>query len=109
MSFVHVKVHETRSHAHASVDEEKVMTRKHKAENRPHDAEQSPKKAKQENDNGETNGKAGESDITDVEFEEFCKAIEANLSIEEMREILEANDQDSSGPDPLIVTKWWIH
>ncbi|KAJ0088315.1 hypothetical protein Patl1_33102 [Pistacia atlantica] len=65
--------------------------------------EQSPKKAKQDHDNGKTNGKAGESDVIDVEFEEFCKAIEANLSIEQMVEILEANDQDSSGPDPVVV------
>ncbi|KAJ0084908.1 hypothetical protein Patl1_30430 [Pistacia atlantica] len=100
-----MKVHETRSHSHASADEEKVMTRKQKAENRTHDAEQSPKKAKQDHDNGKTNGKAGESDAIDVEFEEFCKAIEANLSIEQMIEILEANDQDSSGPDPIVVTK----
>ncbi|KAJ0080077.1 hypothetical protein Patl1_23419 [Pistacia atlantica] len=55
--------------------------------------EQSPKKAKQDHDNGNTYGKAGESDVIDVEFEEFCKAIEANLSIEQMVEILEANDQ----------------
>ncbi|KAJ0088193.1 hypothetical protein Patl1_33153 [Pistacia atlantica] len=31
--------------------------------------EQSPKKAKQDHDNGKTNGKAGESDVLDVEFE----------------------------------------
>ncbi|KAJ0014438.1 hypothetical protein Pint_20794 [Pistacia integerrima] len=61
--------------------------------------------AKQDYDNGKSNGKAGESDVIDVEFEEFCKAIEANLSIEQMVEILEANDQDSSGPDPVVVTK----
>ncbi|KAJ0087681.1 hypothetical protein Patl1_33095 [Pistacia atlantica] len=67
--------------------------------------EQSPKKAKQDHDNGKTNGKAGESDVIDVEFEEFCKAIEANLSIEKMVEILEANDQDSCCPDPVVVTK----
>ncbi|XP_031255518.1 probable disease resistance protein At5g63020 [Pistacia vera] len=61
--------------------------------------------AKQDHDNGKTNGKAGESDVIDVEFEEFCKAIEFNLSIEQMVEILEVNDQDSSGPDPVVVTK----
>ncbi|KAJ0078195.1 hypothetical protein Patl1_36997 [Pistacia atlantica] len=60
---------------HASADEEKVMTRKQKAENKTHD-----------NGNGKTNGKAGESDVIDVEFEEFCKAVEANLSIEQMVE-----------------------
>ncbi|KAJ0015248.1 hypothetical protein Pint_21337 [Pistacia integerrima] len=68
--------------------------------------EQSQKKAKQDHDNGKTNGKARESDVIDVEFEEFCKAIEANLSIEQMVEILQVNDQDSSGPNPVVVTKW---
>ncbi|KAJ0015003.1 hypothetical protein Pint_21361 [Pistacia integerrima] len=67
--------------------------------------EQSPKKAKQDHVNGKTNGKARESDVIDVEFEEFCKAIEANLSIEQMVEILEVNDQDSSSPNPVVVTK----
>ncbi|KAJ0013941.1 hypothetical protein Pint_20776 [Pistacia integerrima] len=76
---------------HASADEEKVMARKQKAENKTHD-----------NGNGKTNGKAGESDVTDVEFEELCKAIEANLSIEQMVEALEANDQDSSAEIPLL-------
>ncbi|KAJ0078472.1 hypothetical protein Patl1_23577 [Pistacia atlantica] len=61
--------------------------------------------AKQDYGNGKSNGKAGESDVIDVEFEEFCKAIEANLPIEQMVEILEANDQDSSGPDPVVFTK----
>ncbi|KAJ0079878.1 hypothetical protein Patl1_23561 [Pistacia atlantica] len=60
---------------HASADEEKVMARKQKAENKTHD-----------NGNGKTNGKAGESDVIDVEFEELCKAIEANLSVEQMVE-----------------------
>ncbi|KAJ0078600.1 hypothetical protein Patl1_24381 [Pistacia atlantica] len=68
--------------------------------------EQSPKMAKQDHDNGKTNGKARESDVMAVEFEEFCKAIEANLSIEQMVEILEVKDQDSSGPNPVVVTKW---
>ncbi|KAJ0008085.1 hypothetical protein Pint_30606 [Pistacia integerrima] len=73
--------------------------------NRTHDAKQSPKKAQQDHYNGKTNGKAGESDAIDLEFEEFCKAIEANLSIEQMIEILEATDQDSLSPDPIVVTK----
>ncbi|KAJ0078451.1 hypothetical protein Patl1_24109 [Pistacia atlantica] len=67
--------------------------------------EQSPKKAKQDHVNGKTNGKARESDVIDVEFEEFCKAFEANLSIEQMVEILEVNDKDSSSPNPVVVTK----
>ena len=30
------------------------------------------------------------------EYEEFCKAIEEHLSVEQMREILDMNDKDSS-------------
>ncbi|KAJ0024589.1 hypothetical protein Pint_07774 [Pistacia integerrima] len=81
---------------HASADEEKVMTRKQKVENKTHD-----------NGNGKTNGKVGESDLIDVEFEEFCKAIEANLSIEQMVEVLVANDQDSSAQIP--GNKWILN
>uniref|UniRef100_A0A7N2QX97 Uncharacterized protein n=1 Tax=Quercus lobata TaxID=97700 RepID=A0A7N2QX97_QUELO len=74
-----MKVHETRSHARASGEEEKVMTRKQKAESKEHEAEQSPKKPKSENENGQPNGK----DAAEIaaEFEEFCKAIKEHLSI----------------------------
>lgn len=99
-----MKVHETRSHARASGEEEKVMTRKQKAENKEQEAEQSPKKPKSENENGQPNGK----DAAEIaaEFEEFCKAIKEHLSIQQMREILQANGEDSSGPDSAIVSKW---
>ncbi|KAH9659937.1 protein ADP-ribosyltransferase PARP3 [Citrus sinensis] len=103
---VNVKVHETRSHAHASSDEEKVMTRKQKAENKTQEAtETPPKKTKQENNGngGHANGKRS-GDVT-AEFEEFCKSIEGQLSAEQMREILELNGQDSSGSDVAVVTK----
>ncbi|KAH9699798.1 protein ADP-ribosyltransferase PARP3 [Citrus sinensis] len=103
---VNVKVHETRSHAHASSDEEKVMTRKQKAENKTQEAtETPPKKTKQENNDngGHANGKRS-GDVT-AEFEEFCKSIEGQLSAEQMREILELNGQDSSGSDVAVVTK----
>ncbi|KAI4334250.1 hypothetical protein L6164_018962 [Bauhinia variegata] len=92
-----MKVHETRSHVHASGDEEKVMTRKQKAEYKLHEAEHSPKKAKPENDNGQTNGKST-ADIA-AEFDEFCKAVSEHLSVDQMRQILEANSIDSSGSD----------
>uniref|UniRef100_A0A2N9ITZ2 Poly [ADP-ribose] polymerase n=1 Tax=Fagus sylvatica TaxID=28930 RepID=A0A2N9ITZ2_FAGSY len=98
-----MKVHETRSHARPSAEEEKVMTRKQKAESKEHEAEQSPKKPKSENDHGQPNGKAA-AEIA-AEFEEFCKAIKEHLSIQQMREILEANGEDSSGPDSSIVSK----
>ncbi|KAK9999574.1 hypothetical protein SO802_019177 [Lithocarpus litseifolius] len=99
----HCWVHETRSHARVSGEEEKVMTRKLKAENKEHEAEQSPKKPKSENENGQPKGKDAAEIAT--EFEEFCKASKEHLSIQQMREILEANGEDSSGPDSVIVSK----
>ncbi|KAB1227213.1 Poly [ADP-ribose] polymerase 3 [Morella rubra] len=98
-----MKVHETRSHSRASAGEGKVQTRKQKAEKTEHEAGHSPKKPKPENDNGQTNRKAAEEIL--AEFEEFCKAIRENLSIQQMREILEANGQDSSGPDSDIIAR----
>ncbi|KAK7257623.1 hypothetical protein RIF29_31720 [Crotalaria pallida] len=92
-------VHETRSHVHASGEEEKViMTRKQKAECKAQEVEHSPKKAKVENeDDGHTNGKS--ADDVAVEYDEFCKAINEHLSVDQLKEILEANGLDSSGSD----------
>ncbi|KAJ9177939.1 hypothetical protein P3X46_009865 [Hevea brasiliensis] len=99
-----MKVHETKSQAHApAADEGKVMTRKQKAENKGHDGEQSPKKAKTENESDRANGKT-RADIA-REFEDFCKSIREHLSVAQMREILELNDQDSSGSDGSVTTK----
>ncbi|XP_038681115.1 protein ADP-ribosyltransferase PARP3 isoform X1 [Tripterygium wilfordii] len=98
-----MKVHETRSQAHQSADEEKVMTRKQKAESRSKEAENSPKKAKQENENEHPNGKS--ADDIEKEFQEFCKVVRENLSVEQMRAILEANDQESSGNEDEIAFK----
>ncbi|KAG7950563.1 hypothetical protein I3843_13G120700 [Carya illinoinensis] len=96
-----MKVHETRSHARAA-EEEKVLTRKQKAaESNEQEAVQSPKKPKPENDNTQINGRS--ADEIAAEFEEFSKAIREHLSIEQMREILKANGQDSSGPDFDII------
>ncbi|KAG8644745.1 hypothetical protein MANES_11G160900v8 [Manihot esculenta] len=99
-----MKVHETKSQAHASAaDEGKVMTRKQKAENKGHDGEQSPKKAKSEHETDRANGKT-KADIA-REFEDFCKSVREHLSVAQMREILEMNDQDSSGSDGSVTTK----
>lgn len=102
----HVQVHETRSHSHAPVEEDKVMTRKQKAENKAHESEQTPKKAKAESDNnnGNPNGKSSSQ-----EFEDFCKAINEHLSVSQLREVLESNGLDSSGPDHVIIRKWSVH
>ncbi|KAL6196158.1 hypothetical protein ACLB2K_031773 [Fragaria x ananassa] len=97
-----MKVHETRSHSHSNPDEEKkVMTRKQKDENKAHEGGHPPKKPKAEDDhNGHANGKP-----SPAEFEELCSAVKEHLSTEQMREILEVNDQDSSGPDAAVLRR----
>lgn len=103
-----MKVHDTRSHSHAhgAGEEEKIMTRKQKAESKTHENEQSPKKVKSEDENGRANGKSEASDLIN-EFEEFCKATRESLSIDQMKEILQMNDQDSTGSDYEIASKWY--
>ncbi|CBI28338.3 unnamed protein product, partial [Vitis vinifera] len=101
-----VKVHETRPQAHANAEEEKAGGKKQKAENKTHEAEQAQKKAKPEKedkDNGQKNGKSA-AEIA-KEFEQFCKATSQHLSIKQMREILEANEQDHSGSDDAVVPR----
>ncbi|CAK9184725.1 unnamed protein product [Ilex paraguariensis] len=61
-------IHETRSRAHSSGDEEKIMTKKQKAEGKEHESEHSPKKAK--NGNGNSSGKS--RDKIAAEFERLC-------------------------------------
>ncbi|CAN6557211.1 unnamed protein product [Malus baccata var. baccata] len=76
---------------------------KQKVENKANEAEQSPKKAKSEGDNGYTNGKSSENVV--AEYEKLCTAIKDNLSTKQMREILEANGQGSSGYGAAILRK----
>lgn len=85
---------ETRSHVHE--------TRKQKAESKSHDAEHSPKKAKLETEDGKS--------ATDVleEYDEFCKATKEHLTLEQMKEILEANGLDSSGSNLEITRRWLV-
>lgn len=102
-----LKVQETRSHVHAHGEEEKViMTRKQKAESKAHEVEHSPKKAKVETEDGHTNGKSA-ADVAQ-EYDEFCKATNEHLPLEQMREILEANGLDSSGSDLEIARRWLV-
>ncbi|KAJ6386169.1 hypothetical protein OIU77_029185 [Salix suchowensis] len=102
-----MKVHETRSQAHAPSDESRIMTRKQKVgQSKVHEGEQSQKKkAKNGKDqNDSTNGKS--EDKIAKEYEEFCKVIEEHLSVEQMREILDMDEQDSSsGSDGVVTTK----
>ncbi|CAF1774026.1 unnamed protein product [Brassica napus] len=95
-----MKVHETRSHAHMSSDEQKKGNmRKHKAEGKLPEAEQSPKKAKSEKDS--VNG-------TGDEYKEFCKAVEENLSVDQIKEVLETNGQDCSAPEETLLAQWLV-
>ncbi|KZV30383.1 poly [ADP-ribose] polymerase [Dorcoceras hygrometricum] len=98
---MYYKVRDTRSH---SVDEDKKVTRKQKAEGKAPEAEQSPKKAKAESEHNNDNGKSTE-DIKE-DFKNFCKSTSEHLSIKQMREILEENGQDPSGSDDAVVPRW---
>lgn len=102
-----MKVHETRSQAHSSADEERMVTRKQKAEQQKvHEAEKTTKKAKAENENDQNGQKKGKSVASaKQDFEEFCRATREHLSIEQMHEILEANNQDSSDTDDAVVPR----
>lgn len=104
-----MKVHEKRSHSHAhgSGEEEKIMTRKQKAESKTHENEQSPKKVKSEDENGRPNCKS-ETDLVD-EFGSFCNSTRESISIDQMKEILQMNEQDSTGPDYEVASKWYYH
>ncbi|WRX33546.1 BRCT domain - like 10 [Theobroma cacao] len=106
-----MKVHETRSHSHTHPTgdhEEKVMARKQKADQlKTNEGRESPKKAKAEVDNDHSNEKSA-SDVA-KEFEEFSKAVREHLSDTQMREILEANGQDSSGSGTSAVIKWLVN
>ncbi|KAK6926601.1 Poly(ADP-ribose) polymerase, catalytic domain, partial [Dillenia turbinata] len=92
-------VHETRSRTHATSAE----TRKQKAEAKASEGGQAAKKTKTENDN-DNNGYANGAQIA-AEFDAFCKALKEKLSVDQMREILEANAQDSSGPDDYVIAQ----
>ncbi|GAB2242449.1 hypothetical protein Droror1_Dr00019224 [Drosera rotundifolia] len=121
-----MKVHETRSQANADQHDEssKIMTRKQKAEQtKAHESENSSKKPKQEDHDtdgkAKAKGKQQEEDKSgsrsdekkpmteDViqEYEELSAAVREHLSAQQMREILEANDQNPSGPASSVILK----
>lgn len=104
-----MKVHETRSQSHSPLEEEgKIGTRKQKAEGKAQDGEPLASKSKKakatDGENGDAKAKSAESIL--AEFDEFCKATREHLSVDQMRRILEANDQDYSGPDDAVVLRW---
>lgn len=101
---MHVKVHETRSQAHSAGEERKLM-RKQQVES---NSQESPshKKAKTEEEEKEAEEEdTGQKDGIRAEFEKFCKTITENLSVKQMREILEANGQYSKGDDDAVVPR----
>ncbi|KAK6119857.1 hypothetical protein DH2020_046404 [Rehmannia glutinosa] len=82
-----------------------MVTRKQKAEA---ETGQSPKKAKLEDeDEAEDQNGASAKSTEEIKaaFEKFCKATSEHLSIQQMREILEANGQDSTGSDDAVVPR----
>lgn len=111
-----VQVDETRSHAHATVEDEgNAGTKKHKTENRGQDSETTGKKTKVSGDqNGQANGKLAAG--VAAEFDKFCKLVREHLSINEMHKIVEADGQDDSASDvcsasmvqlpPLVNVIW---
>ncbi|KAG9458981.1 hypothetical protein H6P81_003489 [Aristolochia fimbriata] len=96
---------ETRSHVHAAAPEEegKVGTRKHKTEPKGQEAENKAKKSKAPNynDNGRADGKPSEG----ADFEDFCKFTREHLSVDDMRQVLEANEMDYLASDETVVSR----
>ncbi|KAJ6765811.1 hypothetical protein OIU79_021902 [Salix purpurea] len=85
------------------------MTRKQKpGQSKAHEGEQSPKKkAKNGKKNDSRNGKS-EDNIAIKSMKSSVKLLEST-SIEQMREILDMNDQDSSGSNSVVTTKWQVN
>ncbi|AQK71489.1 protein ADP-ribosyltransferase PARP3 [Zea mays] len=116
-------VHETRSRVHAAAQEEgKLASKKQKPDNETKERGQNvPSKNKKSADNEGKDGepeaptkskklKAEESEpngreAAAREFAEFCKAIGERLSLEDMRKILQANEQDASGSEDAVVPR----
>lgn len=118
------QVHETRSRTLAASQEEgKAAPKKQKTESKEQEGgQQAPSKNKKTADNEEHDGeqepsknkklKAEESDLNGKatavkEFSEFCKAIREHLTIEDMRKILQGNEQDASGSEDAVVPRWY--
>lgn len=105
-----MKVHEKRSHSHASDEEKKVTTRKHKAEaglKRPKTTDEGDDNTDEGDDNDQVDGKLNVADVA-AEFEKFCRETREHLSIKQMREILEANARDTSISDEAVVPRWFV-
>ncbi|XP_051113230.1 protein ADP-ribosyltransferase PARP3 isoform X2 [Andrographis paniculata] len=111
-----MQVQETRSG-----EGDRMVTRKQKAEAKTGEAEaeaeHAPKKAradeedeerekqtkKEETESRENNWKSTED--VKAEFERLCKVTREHLSIQQMRDILEANGQNAAGSDDAVVPR----
>ncbi|KAL6506462.1 Poly [ADP-ribose] polymerase 3 [Orobanche gracilis] len=97
-----------------------MVTRKQKAEGKieAESGQSSPKKAKLEDDDDDLQQQDQSDDqksqrrwsIEEIkaEFEKFCKATSEHLTVQQMREILETNGQDSSDSDDAVVPRWLL-
>ncbi|XP_010686033.2 protein ADP-ribosyltransferase PARP3 [Beta vulgaris subsp. vulgaris] len=95
---------ETRAQAHDHHAEEKMKTRKQKTNEQTE--HQSPtKKAKQEKENDNGTQTNGTTTASSKEYQEFCKVIRENLSPDQIKEILQFNGQDPSGPDDSVISR----
>ncbi|XP_015688619.1 protein ADP-ribosyltransferase PARP3 [Oryza brachyantha] len=117
------EVHETRSRTLAASQEDgKADPKKQKTESKEQEeGEDVPSKNKKSADNEVHDGeeeapskskkhKAEESDLNGKatavkEFAEFCKATREHLTVEDMRKILQANEQDASGSEDAVVPR----
>lgn len=104
-------VHETRSRTHGT-EEGKAAPKRQKAEDKEQEGgEQGPSKNKSDEPEVPAKTKKLKSEESELnenenatkEFTDFCKAIREHLSVEDMRKILEANEQDASGSEDAVV------
>lgn len=117
-----MKVQEKRasqSHGEGAEQEHKMMTRKQKADSKTttHDQTSSspskkPKSENQQHHDGEhkteqQHEEGGDKSTTVDRYDELCKVTRESLSVEQMRDFLKANRQDSDGSDDVVVRKWY--
>lgn len=103
------KITELSSRRRRENHDQKAESRKQKAEKQEHEQSPNKKPKPEDNNNNNNNGnKSNNKSLTDIvaEFDNFCKTTSQHLSIKQMREILEANNANSSGSDDAVVPRW---
>ncbi|CAA6660681.1 unnamed protein product [Spirodela intermedia] len=86
-------------HPWGGEEEGKMATRKQKAEARAHEAEKNKKAKPADAEGGKT------VECTAREFQDFCKAVSEHLPVEDIRKLLETNDQEASGSDEDVLSR----